>query len=88
MASPEALQLGARLDEHHLPETNGRIAVCRRCGGRTDSPLGGKHVPDERQLARIVAWLDAQSRIGRIARVNGSTDRPAAAEVGRGFGLR
>ena len=88
MASPESLQLGARLDEHHLPETNGRIAVCRRCGGRTDSPLGRKHVPDERQLARTIAWLDAQSRIERIARVNGSTDRPGSAEVGRGFGLR
>jgi hypothetical protein len=88
MASPAALQLGARLDKHHLPETNGRIAVCRRCGGRTDSPLGRKHVPDERQLARIIAWLDAQSRINRIARVNGSTGRPGSAEVGWNVGLR
>jgi hypothetical protein len=88
MASPEALQLGARLDEHHLPETNGRIAVCRRCGGRTDSPLGRKHVPDERQLARTNAWLDAQSRISRIGQVNGSTGRPGSTEVGRGVGLR
>jgi hypothetical protein len=88
MASAEALELGARLDEHHLPETNGRIAVCRRCGARTYSPLGRKHLPDERQLARINAWLDAQSRINRIARVNGSTGRTGSAEVGWGVGLR
>jgi hypothetical protein len=25
VVSPEALQLGSRLDEHHAPETNGRM---------------------------------------------------------------
>jgi hypothetical protein len=66
MASPEALQLGARLDEHHLPETNGRMAVCRRCGAVTDGPKG-KHAPRERQLAQTRQWLDTQARIGRYA---------------------
>jgi hypothetical protein len=65
MASPEASQLGTRLDEHHLPETNGRMAVCRRCGAFTDGPEG-KHAPRERQLARISEWLDTQSRISRL----------------------
>lgn len=68
--SPEAADLGVRLDEHHLPETNGRMAVCRRCGARTDNPLGLQHVPDERQLARGRAWLDGQIRDSRIARLS------------------
>jgi hypothetical protein len=32
VVSPEAQQLGSRLDEDHAPETNGRMSVCRRCG--------------------------------------------------------
>ena len=40
MTPSEALHLAAQLDEHHTPETNGRIPVCRRCGARTDSPTG------------------------------------------------
>jgi hypothetical protein len=70
MASPEE-QLGIRLDEHHLPETNGRMAVCRRCGAFTDGP-SGNHAPRERQLAQATQWLDTQSRINRIA---GARDR-------------
>ncbi len=70
MASPEE-QLGLRLDEHHLPETNGRMAVCRRCGAFTNGP-GGGHAPRERQLVRTTQWLDTQSRINRIA---GARDR-------------
>ena len=60
MVSPEAQQLGSRLDEHHAPETNGRMSVCRRCGAQTDGPKG-LHTPDERQLGRALQWLDAQS---------------------------
>lgn len=60
MVSPEALQMGSRLDKHHVPETNGRASVCRRCGARTDGPKG-LHIPDERQLERALQWLDAQS---------------------------
>jgi len=66
MASPEALILGARLDEHHSPETNGWMAVCRRCGAQTDSPLGRHHVPNEKRLARSAEWLDAEKRTRRV----------------------
>ena len=67
MVSPEARQLGSRLDEHHAPETNGRMSVCRRCGAQTDGPKG-LHIPDERQLARAMRWLDAQSLSSGIDR--------------------
>ena len=62
MVSPEAAALGARLDEDHSPETNGRMAVCRRCGAQTESPQGRQHVPNEMRLARSEEWLDAQTR--------------------------
>jgi hypothetical protein len=67
VVSPEALQLGSRLDKHHVPETNGRMPVCRRCGARTDGPKG-LHIPDERQLERALRWLDAQSLSSGIDR--------------------
>jgi hypothetical protein len=63
-----AAQAGTELDAHHVPETNGRMAVCRRCGCRTDGPGGLHHVPSERQAARSGDWLMAQSRIMHIAR--------------------
>jgi hypothetical protein len=65
VVSPEALQMGSRLDGHHSPETNGRMSVCRRCGAQTDGPEG-LHIPDERQTERALRWLDAQSLSGRI----------------------
>jgi len=58
--------VGARLDEHHAPETNGRMPVCRRCGTQTESPEGRQHVPSERQLTRSSEWLEKQSRASRI----------------------
>jgi hypothetical protein len=64
--APEVSILGARLDEHHSPETNGRMAVCRRCGAQTDSPQGSHHVPSEGRLARSEEWLDVQKRTRRI----------------------
>jgi hypothetical protein len=67
VVSPEAQQLGSRLDEHHAPETNGRMSVCRRCGAQTDGPKE-LHVPDERQLERALQWLDAQSLSSGIDR--------------------
>ena len=67
MASPQALQMGFRLDGHHAPETNGRMSVCRRCGAQTDGP-NGLHIPDERQLERALRWLDAQSLSSGIDR--------------------
>jgi hypothetical protein len=66
MASLDPLQVGARLDEHHLPETNGRMAVCRRCGSRTDGPSGHRHTPGEGQLVRSDKWLDAEAHLSRI----------------------
>jgi hypothetical protein len=66
MVSAEVSNVGAQLDEHHAPETNGRMSVCRRCGALTDGPLGTHHIPDERQLARSNQWLVAQSLIRRI----------------------
>jgi len=67
VVSPEALQLGSRLDEHHAPETNGRMSVCRRCGAQTDGPKG-PHIPNERQLERALQWLNAQARSSEIDR--------------------
>jgi hypothetical protein len=63
MTSQEASLLGALLDRHHSPETNGRMAICRRCGSQTNGPDGRQHVPDERRLARANDWLDMQTRI-------------------------
>jgi len=75
MASTEASQLAARLDEHHSPETNGRIAVCRRCGARTDDLAGHKHAPNEHQLARSNEWLVAQALLVHIRRFGRADDR-------------
>jgi len=67
MASAEAVVLGARLDEDHVPVTNGWMAVCRRCGTYTDGPHGRHHLPSEGRLDRAADWLDAQSRPRRQA---------------------
>jgi hypothetical protein len=68
MTSPESSDIAVQLDQHHLPETNGRIAVCRRCGARTDSPAGLHHAPQTSQVGKSVDWLTAQSRLSDIAR--------------------
>jgi hypothetical protein len=67
--------VGAQLDEHHLPETNGRMSVCRRCGAQTDSPDGVHHVVSESRSIRSSEWLIAQARLrdietARIMRAN------------------
>jgi hypothetical protein len=67
MTSSGSLRLAAQLDEHHSPETNGRIPVCRRCGARTDSPTGVRHVLQEGRERRSSEWLIAQSRLRDIA---------------------
>jgi hypothetical protein len=66
MIGSENMELRIRLDAHHLPETNGRMAVCRRCGARTDSPEGLHHVLAESQVTRSSNWLVAQSRLQDI----------------------
>jgi hypothetical protein len=68
MFTPEATNVAARLDEHHAPETNGRMSVCRRCGALTNGPAGLHHIPPERQLSRSNDWLIAQSRLVDIER--------------------
>jgi len=63
----------AELDKDHQPETNGRMSVCRRCGVRTDSPDGQRHVLNESQLSRSKDWLrqqDQQRRIRRLVESN------------------
>jgi hypothetical protein len=67
MASSECLHLAAQLDDHHMPETNGRIPVCRRCGARTDNPAGEHHILQEGREKKSSDWLVAQSRLRDIA---------------------
>jgi len=62
----ETLRVESQLDAHHMPETNGRMSVCRRCGARTDTPEGRRHVLSESQLTRSSDWLVAQSRLRHI----------------------
>lgn len=63
MIPPSRSEVGAQLDAHHAPETNGRMAVCRRCGSLTDSPGGCQHAPGALRLAHLSAWLDAEERM-------------------------
>jgi hypothetical protein len=66
MDASEASYVGTRLDDHHSPETNGRMSVCRRCGSQTDGTEGLHHKPSDRQLERSNSWLMAQFHQGRI----------------------
>jgi hypothetical protein len=75
MTSPECLHVAAQLDEHHTPDTNGRIPVCHTCGARTDSPMGEHHVLQEGRVNRSTEWLDAQSRMRAIARSQTQRDQ-------------
>jgi hypothetical protein len=68
MSTPEASDLATQLDEDHAPETNGRMAVCRRCGARTDGP-GLHHVLGERELRRSTSWLTAEVQRKRLKRI-------------------
>jgi hypothetical protein len=67
MTSSDTLHVAAQLDEHHLPETNGRIPVCRRCGARTESPAGLHHIVQEDRVSKSSEWLIAQTRLRDIA---------------------
>jgi hypothetical protein len=68
MNPTELINVGIQLDAHHAPETNGRMSVCRRCGGRTDGPAGEHHVLHETQERRSADWLTAQARLRDIDR--------------------
>jgi hypothetical protein len=67
MATTECLHVAAQLDEHHTPDTNGRIPVCHTCGARTDGPMGEHHLIAESRVSRSTEWLVAQSRLQDIA---------------------
>jgi hypothetical protein len=71
--SPESIAAGNRLDADHAPETNGWMAVCRRCGIRTDGPLGG-HAPYPAQISQADRWLDGQAMNSSIARLKTRRD--------------
>jgi hypothetical protein len=68
MAAYDASRMGTRLDEDHIPETNGRMAVCRRCGFRTAGVTSDRHAPVEAQEGRASGWLDAQAHARRVAK--------------------
>lgn len=59
-------EVGTQLDDHHHPETNGRMAVCRRCGCRTESALGDHHAPAAHEVGRASQWLDAEARLAQV----------------------
>lgn len=67
MTISEVHLVGLELDTDHTPETNGRMAVCRRCGVRTDSPSGERHLLSEEQLTRSQTWLRGQALRRRLA---------------------
>ncbi len=72
--TPSAVALAKRLDEDHYPQTNGRMAVCRRCGFRTIGDMDGAHAPVDGQESRANRWLDAQAQANRVAVARGAAD--------------
>ncbi len=72
--TPAAAALAQRLDEDHYPQTNGRMAVCRRCGFRTMGDMDVAHAPVDGQESRANRWLDAQAHANRIAMARGAVD--------------
>jgi hypothetical protein len=71
MAPSDASLLSIQLDEHHTPETNGRMAVCRRCGFRTSSESNSRHAADQTHQAEAGRWLENQALVSRIAKSRG-----------------
>lgn len=64
-AMSEDARLSEKLDHDHAVETNGRMAVCRRCGFRTVAPESDRHLVSERYRARAREWLEASARTRR-----------------------
>ena len=64
----DARRVAALLDANHIPETNGWMAVCRKCGIRTASPEG-LHAPHALQIAAAEAWLERDTLGSNIARL-------------------
>jgi hypothetical protein len=70
----ELSQLVERLDGDHLPETNGRMAVCRKCGFRSVSMQGEHHVLLEGQAARAIGWLGGRATANRLSKAREALD--------------
>lgn len=70
----ELTKLSGRLDQDHLPETNGRMAICRRCGFRAVSPAGEHHVLIEGQAPRAESWLGGQATANRLTKAREALD--------------
>jgi len=60
VASPEALQMGSRLDGHHTSETNGQMSVCRRCGAQTGGPEGLHIQTNDNWSVRCDGWMQSR----------------------------
>ena len=76
MAQLDPSQLSARLDEDHYPETNGRIAICRRCGFRsTGPPTEERHIRAEERPTQALRWLDNQERLRLAAQARARLDQ-------------
>jgi len=52
------------------------MAVCRRCGFRTDGPEGHHHHPSGRQLVPSEGWLDAQVHLSSIEHARARAGSP------------
>jgi hypothetical protein len=70
----ELTKLAKRLDEDHLPETNGRMAICRRCGFRAVSQAGEHHVLIEGQTPRAEVWLGGRATANRLTKAREALD--------------
>lgn len=70
----ELTELNEHLDRDHSPETNGRMAVCRRCGFRTVTTAGEHHVLLDGQAARAKGWLGGQATAYRLTKAREALD--------------
>jgi hypothetical protein len=70
----ELKQLSERLDQDHAPETNGRMAVCRRCGFRAESKTGEHHVLVDGQQTRVQSWLGGRATANRLTKAREALD--------------
>ena len=75
MAVPSETGLSDKLDEDHAPETNGRMAVCRRCGFRTVATAGESHAPTEANRTKATQWLDGRALAERVTEVRSRMGR-------------
>ena len=70
MAPADTSQISIRLDEDHVPETNGRMPICRRCGFRTEE-TSNRHAATDGHQAKVGQWLDSQALASRMAKARG-----------------